>query len=124
MRPLMEGMVWIEQGDDDVHIQQGTHGLHALLVLYRLDVVQRDDIAAGRQHGDTAAQARAPFRGWSVQTTARQFGNDLAGGAALALRQFLGGLQNIVLNVQSRSHASDAIASLHQGQERLSAEAT
>jgi hypothetical protein len=120
----MEGMVWIKQGDDDVHIQQGAHGLHALLVLYRLDVVQRDDFAAGRQHGDTTTQAWAPFRRRSVQTTAREFGNDLASGAALALRQFLGGLQHIVLNVQSGSRASDAIASLHQGQERLSAEAT
>jgi hypothetical protein len=35
---------------------------------------------------------------------------------AVALGQFFGGLQHVIFNVQSRSHASDAIASLHQSQ--------
>lgn len=120
VRPLVEGMVWIKQGDDDVHIQQGARGLHALLVLYLLNMVERDNLAAGGQHGDAAAQGRGRFRRWRIQTTPREVGNHLASRAAIALRQSLSRLQHVIGDVQSCSHASDAITSPHHGQERLS----
>jgi hypothetical protein len=117
VRLFMEGMVWTKQGKDDVHIQQGAHGLHALLVLYFLDVVQRDNFAAGRQDRDTAVQTRAPFCRCRVQPTPCQVGNHLTGRAAMALRESLGRLQYVVRNVESRSHAFDANTLLHHEQE-------
>jgi hypothetical protein len=116
----MEDMVWTKQGDDDAYIQQGAHGLHALLVLYSLDVVQRDNLAAGGQHGDAAAQGRGRFRRWRIQTTPCEVENHLASRAAIALRQSLSRLQHVIGDVQSCSHASDAITLPHHGQERLS----
>jgi hypothetical protein len=48
----MEGLIRIKQGNDDVCIQQGAHGLHAFLVLYSAHVFQRDHL----QHSSLAAR--------------------------------------------------------------------
>jgi len=49
-------------------------------------------------------------------TPPRQSGKHLSRSAAFTLCQFLGRLQNVILNIQRCSHTSDAIASAHQCQ--------
>ena len=83
-------------------------------------MLKRHHFAPRPQHRHPTAHARTilPPRRRRRQPTPRQRGNHLACRAAPALRQFLGRLQHIILNVQRRSHASDVIASLHQSQPR------
>ena len=63
----MEGLIRIKQGNDDVCIQQGAHGLHAFLVLYSPHVFQRDHL----QHSSLAA--RLAFRLISVILTRYEY---------------------------------------------------
>jgi hypothetical protein len=51
-----------------------------------------------------------PFRSFS-QTAPSKFREDPAGGLPLPSRQFLSGLQNIIIDVKRGSHASDDSAS-------------
>jgi hypothetical protein len=121
MGAFVKSMVGIKQRDDDIHVQQGAHRSNSFLIHQILDAFKRHHFAARSQQRNAAARAERFFllRGWSGQTTPRQSGNNFSRRAAFALRKFLGGLQHIVLNVQSRSHASDAIASPHQSQNNL-----
>jgi len=117
---FVKGMIGIEERDDNVHVKQDAHELHAFPVPQSLHVFQRDDFTSRGQNRYASPHRRSilssPRR--RRQTAPSQVRKDLPCRAAFALGEFLGGPQHIIVNLQSRPHASDVIASLHHGQMR------
>ena len=83
------------------------------LVAQPLHLLQRHQPTTRWQHRNASAQCRPAPRppDRSRETAARQLGQDPASRAAVAARQLLCGLENVICDSQSDAHTSEAIAS-------------
>lgn len=58
MSAVMEGMIRVDQRDDDVDVEQRAHDSDALLLHQAMDFFRRDDFATRRQQGHATASLR------------------------------------------------------------------
>lgn len=107
---LMECVICIQQCYEDVNVEQRAHCSDGFAVYYLLNSFECDEFATRRQNGNTISHY-CRIASSAFKSLASKLGDHLAYSRAFALSQFSGGLQDIIFNVESGSHASDANAS-------------
>ena len=112
MSACVENVVFIEESDEEISIKEAAHCLDALLIHYSLNLFHRDDFPCGWQHWYAVFNFERAFttrrRG---ECAARELRDNLASGGIIPLSDLLSCLQDILVNVECGSHASDAVAS-------------